>query len=93
MSGSLARRSEIKSLQQHFAHELNMIEARQAIAERKTTAQRQVAQWGVAQTVRLRNTLRAIEEYCPDAAPTAAVFVRIAEGAMIAAALEFEAGM
>jgi hypothetical protein len=73
--------------------ELSWLEGQQLLAERRMHAERQLAQHGVAQSLRLRDCLRVIEQHNPDAAPTASVFVRLAEGAMIAAALEFQAQM
>jgi hypothetical protein len=58
---------------------------------RSMSAQRQVALHGMAESLELRECLRVIEAYNPDAAPAAAVFARIAEGGMVATALRFEA--
>jgi len=72
-------------------NDLSALEARQIYAERGMLTERQLAQFGAAQSIRLRDMLRVIEGHNPDAALTASVFVRLAEGGMIAAALEFQA--
>ena len=61
------------------------------LAMTKIDAHREVATYGAASATRLRDILREIEQYNPDAAPEAAVFVRIAISNMIAAQLEFGA--
>ena len=90
---SLERRQYGGAVSRQLKGALSALDAERVLAEHKMSAQRQVAQHGVAQTLRLRDWLRVIEQHNPDAAPAAAVFVRMAEGGMIAAALEFEAGL
>lgn len=75
--------------QKHYLDgELAVIRAGQELTQAKVAAQAQIALHATAQATRLRNALRVVEEFCPDAAPAAAVFVRLAEGAIVGHILE-----
>ena len=90
---ALEHRRHTTHVQRQLQADLSELDAQQELAERKMAAHRQVGQYGMAQSLPLREWLRVIEQHNPDAAPTAAVFVRLAEGGIIAAAMEFEAGL
>ena len=93
MSTNLERYIGRTSVQRQVKGEIQRVVARVQVAEAKMAASREVGTYGAASVTHLRNVLREIEQYNVDAAPEAAVIVRIANSSIIAAALEFEAGL
>lgn len=87
------RHSASKQLAQRNALEARIANNKYEEAVRRASALRQASQYSMAQSVRLRSYLQLIEGAMPDAAPAAAAMVRMAEGAMLAALLEFDAGL